>query len=482
MNNRTCYWPRGKALGGSSAINAMLYVRGNKKNHDDWAKMGNTGWDYESVLPYYIKSENVQDPLLQNSNIHGKGGYLTSTKYIVDYPIRDTYIRGIKELGYDFYSDQVECGFYDSLTTIEDGTRCSSSNAFLTKIKRNNLHLATGAFVKKIIIDPGTKIAKGVIVNVNGKELVINARKEVVLSGGAINSPQLLMLSGVGPAKQLQEKGIDLIKALPVGENLMDHIMNPFVLIEIPRELTSNSSLEGTIYEYFMHRTGSLSTISFTNFMGFLNTKNVDNNDPDIQIHHLLYETKEDHQLFLRSINVIDDVLETKYNYPLLLIVPTLIQPKSRGKLLLKTANPFDKPLIYPNYMSDENDEDMSTMLKSINFVTNLLNTTPFKRYNLKLFQSNIPNCNNYQFMCENYWRCVLRNLGATIYHPAGTCKMGPETDNTTVVNPRLQVHGIKGLRVMDASVMPIITSGNTNVPSIMIGEKGADLIKEDWY
>lgn len=461
----------------------MVYVRGRKNDHDRWSRMGNEGWDYDSLLPYYKKSENLQEPSLMKSNLHGKDGYLTTTRTLFNYPIRDLYIEAIKELGYNYYDDQPinDLGFYDSLLTVENGTRCSSSKAFLTKIKRKNLHLATDAFVKRIIIDKSTMRANGIVVSINGKDLTVNAKKEIILSAGSINSPQLLMLSDVGPKKHLNDLGVEVIKDLPVGENLKDHIYLPALFFHVSEHLTQIIDVNKDYYDYFMNRKGPLTSIGFANFMGFINTLNTSNNvEPDIQMLHISIDRRSKWELFLQNYGFVDEILRSdELKFPAIGFLPTLAKPKSTGRILLSTTNPYDKPLICPNYFGDE--DDLETMLRSVKFITKLMETEPFKRHNFDLMRYNVPNCNQIPFKSDDYWRCLLRNMASTVFHISGTCKMGPEDDKTSVVNSKLQVHGIENLRVIDASIMPEIVSVNTNAPVMMIGEKGSDLIKNDW-
>lgn len=478
LKNRSDKWPAGKVVGGSSSINANLYLRGNKRDYDRWARMGNPGWDYDSIFPYFLKSENVQDPTLNYSPAHGKGGYLTTSRTIFKQPIKNVLVDAHKELGYDYFNDQVNLGCFDTLTTIENGTRCSCSKAFLSKIKRKNLHFVWNALVKKIIIDRRTKIARGVVVSIKGNDKTFYARKEVVLSAGAIRSPQLLMLSGVGPAAHLRSKDIDVISNLPVGENLQDHLCLLATPISLPLHLYNPGDQRDIIYNYFMHRTGPLGSVGILNFHAFINTGR-NSAYPNIQFHHIILNNLQEYLFVMNAIGYIDEVMMSNMTTPLLLIVPTLLNPKSFGKILLNSTNAEDKPLIYANFLSDPNSEDLETLLKGVKYLMEMFETQAMKEQKLDMMPFNVPNCINYPYKSDNYWRCIIRNLARTVFHYVGTCKMGPKEDKG-VVNSKLQVYGVKNLRVIDASIMPLVTSSNTNIPTTMIAEKGADLIKND--
>lgn len=497
FRGKKCYWPTGKMLGGSSAINAMLYVRGNKEDYNNWEKNGNTGWGYESVLKYFKKSEKLNNERILKDNklkkYHGTDGTLN----VEDYPEDDMHFKRVimaawqqlqKPMSHDINGNS-QMGIYEAQGTVEGGQRVSTATSHLQPVKhRENLDVIHNAHVANVIIDENTNTVKGVKVKIgNSKEITINAKKEVILSAGTINTAQLLMLSGIGPKKHLEEIGIKTVKDLPVGENLQDHVYFPIyyetqknILPEVPIEY-----ILSTATEYFLTRKGVLGGLRITNLLGFIDTLNDKSEVPDIQVHHLHFLVND--SLMLPAVvhglgysdEVANNLKELVKNKEVFAMMPTLLRPKSTGRILLKNKDPYERPLIYANYFSHP--DDIETMLRGTQFTLKLEETPAFKQADLKLTKLEIEDCKDYSFKSDDYWKCVIKNLATTIYHPTGTAKMGPESDKTSVVNPRLKVHGIKGLRVIDASIMPNIVSGNTNAPTIMIGEKGADMIKEDW-
>lgn len=482
MKGGRCTWPRGKVLGGSSTINAMVYVRGNQRDYDHWANMGNTGWDYDSVLESFKKFEHLLVPNLHGN--YGTDGELGLTRYKCDQPIRGLLQETIEKLGVPRLDVEDKCGHIDSLMTINDGMRSNTAKVFLGAAKkRANLKMALKAHVTRISIDETTKTAKGVEVQLGDKLLRLNARKEVIISAGAINSPQILMLSGVGPRAHLEGLNINVVQDLPVGEHLEDHLTFCGLYLKIdesavvplqPHEILTE------LYKYFAFQMGAFTEISLTNFMYFINTKN-DSIWPNVQFHHTLHFKNEDYLLptFWQTIDaqdeIRDSVLEHNKRYNLLGIYPTLLSPKSNGRILLNTTNPFDHPLIHTNYLT--NDEDVKVLIEAIRFVQQLMATDPFNQHNPEIVPLDIPNCAVLPFDGDAYWECVLRNTAKTLYHPTGTCQMGPNG----VVDAMLKVHGVKGLRVIDASIMPKIVSANTNAASIMIGQKGAEFIIKEY-
>ncbi|KAF2881942.1 hypothetical protein ILUMI_24239 [Ignelater luminosus] len=487
LKGNVCSYPRGKVLGGSSVINAMLYVRGNTRDYNSWAEAGNVGWDYESVLKQYEKFEGCQD---SNCGLYGKNGELEITTYKYQEPIRDILEDAYKELGYyREYSEEKPLGFWDSFVTINKGTRTNTAKSFIEPIKdRKNLYVALNAEVSQLIVDKSDKTVKGVEVKINEKILKLNAKKEVILSAGAINSPQILMNSGIGPKEHLESLGIDVVTNLRVGENLQDHAIFSFAISVDNSVIKAKTDLDALddIYQYFMHRSGPLSGVELLNFMGYVNTKN-DSIFPDLQLFHTAMGADNVDALeeMARATNLPDELTEafkeSSKHSSNLFITLQVMNPKSTGKILLRSTDPFDKPKIFPNYFSDENNEDLEVLLNGIKLSKKLIQTKTLTQYKAKLVEYTLPNCKEYDFDTDEFWKCSVRNVASHLYHQVGTCKMGPERDPAAVVDPRLRVHGIKGVRVIDGSIMPTVTSGNTNAPIIMIGEKGAELIKEDW-
>ncbi|CAH0548923.1 unnamed protein product [Brassicogethes aeneus] len=487
FKDKTCVYPRGKLLGGSTSINAMLYVRGNRRDYDNWAKLGNPGWDYESVMKTFKSFENVDEGLLKGSTDYGREGYLDISRYESDEPIKESIKGAVQELGYKITNAEANLGYFDSLSIVKNGVRQNAGKSFLGKVKdRKNLFVSMNSQVTKVIIEG--KVAEGVEVKIGDNILTIKAKKEVILSAGTIGSSQLLMLSGVGPQQHLKDLGIEVIEDLHVGENLQDHCIYPGFMFKLDNNAVNQHHpyhIIDELHKYFMYQKGDLAGISITNFMGFINTKN-DSEYPNLQFHHVLEPQNDNYLLreIIRCAKFDDEVAKSKIEAnkvaPTANFYPILLNPKSTGTILLNSKNPLDKPLINPNYFTDEYDEDINLLLEGIRFSEKILQTDSFKKLNPQLIDLKIPNCKAHKFQSDEHYKCALRNLGTTLYHPVGTCKMGPKSDPTSVVDPRLKVHGIQNLRVADASIMPKITSGNTMAPSIMIGFKAGDIILED--
>ncbi|KAH0950021.1 hypothetical protein HN011_000819 [Eciton burchellii] len=492
MKGGRCNWPRGKVLGGSSTLNYMLYVRGNKHDYDHWESIGNIGWGYEQALYYFKKSEDNRNPYLQRSPYHATGGYLTVQESPWKTPLVVAFVQAGVEIGYenrDINGEQ-QTGFMISQGTIRRESRCSTAKAFLRPIRlRRNIHIAMNSYVTKIVIDPLTRRATGVEFVRNGRKQIVKARKEVILSAGAINSPQILMLSGIGPKEHLQHIGIPVIKNLSVGDNLQDHIgMGGLTfLIDKPVAIVQDRFPAAPMtMHYVIDGKGPLTTLGGVEGYAFINTiyANHSIDYPDIQLHMAPASINSDGGAQVRKIlGLTDEVYDIVYrpisNRDAWTIIPLLLRPKSRGTVRLRNSNPFYKPVINANYFSDP--MDIVTLVEGAKLAVQISEAKVFQQFGSRLHRIKLPGCKHLKFGSDAYWECHIRHISMTIYHPVGTAKMGPPSDPTAVVDPRLKVYGIVGLRVIDASIMPTICSGNTNVPVIMIGEKGADLIKEDW-
>ncbi|XP_028138199.1 glucose dehydrogenase [FAD, quinone] [Diabrotica virgifera virgifera] len=483
-----CRWPRGKVLGGTSTINAMLYMRGDKRDYDHWAELGNVGWDWNSVLEHYKQLENMK--YLHASEQYGRDGLLELTKYDSGHPITQAITEANELLGYPVLAEENPerpLGSIIGSMTISEGARENSAKAFLGRIKeRVNLYSAIHSYVQKIVIDPETKSAKAVEVKIGEKIVTLKAKKEIILSAGAINSPQVLMLSGLGPKEHLQELGIPVIKNLPVGYNLEDHVIHIGFDVSLKVESLLIPNKLGTIYKYFRHNEGELAGISMTNLLNFINTKN-DSAYPNICYHYFFCPPSDPYLLpeIAKVSGLTDEIFLSKkdaaYSRPFLSLYSTVLNPKSKGRILLRSKDPGEKPLIHAGYFTDQNNEDIEVMLESIRYAEKLIDTPPFKQYDAQLVKLNLPKCEKYEYRSDDYWKCSIRHLSSTIYHPVGTCKMAPKEDGSSVVDSRLRVHGVKNLRVADASIMPKIVSANTNAPSMMIGHKAAVMIMGEW-
>ncbi|CAH1111728.1 unnamed protein product [Psylliodes chrysocephalus] len=470
-----CYWPRGKVLGGTSVMNGMMYMRGSRKDYNDWAAMGNEGWTYNEVLPHFLKSEDNKQMDQVDIGYHAKGGLLSVSQFPYHPPLSKSILKAAQELGYPIrdLNGRYHTGFNIAQTTNKNGSRMSTAKAFLRPFKnRQNLHILLNSTVTKVLINTTTKQAYGVEVLREGKKSTIYAIKEVILSGGAINSPQILLLSGIGPSEELKKVKIPVIHDLPgVGKNLQNHVayaVNFFI------NDTNTAPLNwATAMEYLLFRDGLMSGTGISEVTGFVNTKYQDpmEEHPDIQFIFggFLANCARSGQVGEKVDN----------NSRSIQFIPTLLHPKSRGSIRLKDFNPLSHPTIYGNYFS--NPEDVKVLIEGIKVALRLSETKALRRYSIQLDRTPVAGCEKISFGSDNYWECAIKRQTAPENHQCGSCKMGPPTDPLAVVNPSLQVHGVDRLRVMDASIMPKVTSGNTNAPCIMIAEKGSDLIKSRW-
>jgi choline dehydrogenase-like flavoprotein len=458
LNGRLGYQPRGKTLGGSSAMNAMVYVRGQKEDYDDWAAMGNDGWSFNDVLPYFKKSEHNED--LRDA-YHGQGGPLNVAALRTDNPFQQHYVAAAKEAGFPLNNDfngatQEGLGVYQ--VTQINGERCSAARGYLHPHmgKRPNLRVETGATVLNIMFEG--KRAVGVRYQQGGKTVELRCKREVLLSAGALQSPQILMLSGVGPAAHLQQHNINVVHDLAgVGQNLQDHPDFIFCFQADSTDLVG-ISVGGTVhmtkalFRFKNERRGMLTT-NYAECGGFLRSQ-AHLTRPDVQLHFVI-GIVEDHA---RKINFAHGFS----------CHTCLLRPKSRGSVLLKDSNPHSAPLIDPAFL--EHPDDLEQMVHAYKATKRLLDAPSLKKWIKKdTVTANV--------QTDDDIRQVLRQKVDSVYHPVGSCKMG--IDELAVVNPKnLKVYGVDGLRVIDASIMPTIMSGNTNAPTIMIAEKAVDMIR----
>ncbi|CAG9861254.1 unnamed protein product [Phyllotreta striolata] len=490
MKNGQCNWPRGKVLGGSSVLNYMLYVRGNRHDYDLWEQLGNPGWNYESALHYFKKSEDNRNPYLAKTPYHSQGGLLTIQESPWRTPLVIAFLEAGLEMGYPVrdINGAEQAGFMVAQGTIRRGSRCSTAKAFLRPVKlRKNMHVALNAHVTKVLINPTNMRAFGVEFVRNGRKQIVTARREVILSAGAINTPQILMLSGIGPKSELRKHNLPVLKDLPVGENLQDHVAMGGLTFMIDKPVSIvQDRLQAfpMTMQYVAHERGPMTTLGGVEGLAFVSTYLGNRSWPDIQFHMAPASINSDAGARVRKVlGLTDDLYNTVYkpiaNKDVYTLMPLLLRPKSRGWVRLKNANPFAPPLINANYFDDP--VDIKTLVEGAKIAMNISKTRAFRKFGSRLHSIPFPNCREFEFASDAYWECHIRTISMTVYHPVGTCKMGPAWDDRAVVDPRLRVYGVGGLRVVDASIMPTIPSGNTNAPAIMVGEKGADLIKEDW-
>nr|CAH0112036.1 unnamed protein product [Daphnia galeata] len=482
--NHRSNWPRGKGLGGSSILNFLLYVRGNKYDYDHWAALGNEGWNYEDVLPYFIKSENNRGIFI-DEQYHGKKGNLIVEDRAWKSNLPQAFINAGLELGYPYVdiNGKNQTGFTIPQLTTKHGARWSTYSAFLKKpyYDRPNLKVITFAEVKKVLINE-SKQAYGIQYKRHGNLKTVFAAKEIILSAGAIASPQILMLSGIGPKEHLERLEIKVHSDLRVGENLQDHIyvpLTPLVHNDSSASLVNPFDLTAW-WDYFIHGTGQY-TSNGVDGMAFKSSRYCEPDWPDIQLHFLSYSAASDHGICVRHLmgleeNAWQELFEPVSYVDTASIFATLVRPKSRGWIRLRSADPLDQPIIDPQFYSHP--QDVQVMLEALLFAQETLNTTAMKKY-LHLHDARLPYCKDLPVDSHLYLECLIKYMSATLHHSVGTCKMGPSTDREAVVDSQLRVYGIKGLRVADASVIPVIPNGNINAPVIMIGEKAAHMILE---
>jgi choline dehydrogenase len=463
VNNRRIYWPRGRGLGGSSSINGLIFVRGQPEDYDRWAAMGNRGWAWRDVLPYFIKSEHNTRGA---GPYHGGDGPLWCSDIEEKHELMEAIIRGANEIGVprndDFNGERQEgVGYYQLFT--RRGWRCSTAVAYLRPARRRaNLRVETNAHAARILFEgaSGNARAAGIRYLQRGVQREVRAAREVILAAGALQSPQLLQLSGIGRASFLQSMGVPVVHDLPgVGENLQDHLQLR-VMYKVAKPITTNdelNSLFGQIkigLKWLLFKRGPLAI--GINQGGLFTRVLPESTTPDIQFHFATLSA--------------DMAGARPHAWPGCTFSVCQLRPESRGTVAIKSRDPLEAPAMKANYLSTET--DCRCAVEGIKFARRLAAAPALKPYISEEYRPG-PGAGSDGDLLE-----FARNYGATIFHPSGTCKMG--TDAMAVVDERLRVHGVAGLRVVDCSIMPTLVSGNTNAPAVMIAEKAAAAIRED--
>jgi choline dehydrogenase-like flavoprotein len=453
LHQRRLFWPRGKVLGGSSSMNAMIYTRGNRYDYDRWRDLGNIGWSFSDVLPYFKKSEHQERG---TSEYHGVGGPLNVSALRSINPLSHVFVEAGLEIGLHHNSDfngpqQDGVGVFQ--VTQKHGKRHSTARAFLHLArKRRNLTVRTHACVSRLLFDNAR--AAGVLSVEDGRAHRLYVNREVILCAGVVNSPQLLLLSGIGPADHLKAMGIPVIVDLPgVGQNLQDHLVVGAVYACTQPVTMMGAGTVGEILRYLLFKTGPL-TSNVAEAGAFVRTR-TEILAPDLQ-------------LFFAPVFYVNHGF-THHEGHGFSILASFLRPQSHGRIILAANAPLEPPLIQPNYLSC--DADLQALMEGLKLCRRLAQARAFDRFRgAEVYPS--PTAQSDQAVGE-----YIRRMAESCYHPVGTCKMGK--DPLAVVDPHLRVRGIEGLRVADASIMPTIVSGTTNAPTIMIAEKAADLLKE---
>ena len=457
LDHRALWWPRGRVLGGSSSINAMCYIRGHARDYDDWAAQGATGWDWNTVLPYFKRSEgNTRG----GDALHGGDGPLSVDDLRYVNPLSEVFVAAGEQAGYarnrDFNGpEQAGVGLYQ--VTQRDGARCSSATAYLRPVRaRRNLVVRTDAMVSRITFDKGR--TNGVTCVVRGIAHHYEATREVLLAGGAINSPQLLMLSGIGPADALRRVGVPMVHDAPgVGANLQDHL-DICTLRHATQPITYDRASDVKIaFDYFLRGHAGPGSSNIAEGGGFIRSPLAPDDRPDIQLH------------FVPA--MLDDHGRRRLRGDGYTLHACALRPRSRGRIALVTNRAGDKPRIEANYLSDEGGFDLRMMVECAKVSRAIFAQRAFDPYRgAPIFPAR-------DDLDDRGLEAFIRAKAETVYHPVGTCRMG--RDAASVVDPELRVRGVEGLRVIDASVMPTLIGGNTNAPTVMIAERASDLIRQ---
>lgn len=481
-----CNYPRGKVMGGSSVLNFMVYTRGHPNDYDRWAELGNDGWSYADVEPLFDRIENMLVPNEPRRNV---SALLSISLPNFQSGLAKQFLQATAENGLPpvSYNSKLKAGADRLQSTTHEGLRVSSNRAYIRPFRqRKNLHTRTDSLVTRILIDESTRQATGVELLVNGKLKQVYASKEVILSAGAINSPQLLMLSGVGDADHLRSHGIrPIVDNKNVGANLMDHISPEMFHVKTNSSTIYINDLffPKTWYSYIKTGDTLISTAGGAESIVFLSDE-PNGEFPDIEILQItggLHSTRDT----LGLTNYHPDIYERSYsslrqhegNVIALVMFP--LRPRSRGTIQLHSNDPQKHPHIHPNYYSDP--YDMQITLRGIRQMQNILATPTMQSLNAELADCTVPACRHLTYNTDDYWRCQARHLTYTIYHYSGTCRMGTNASAGAVVDSALRVHGVRGLRVADASIMPELVSGHPNAAVFMIAEKAAAMVANDW-
>lgn len=479
-------WPRGRVLGGTTTINNNGHTRASRFDYDHWADdLGNWGWRYNDLLPYFIKNEDYQVPWrTEDVGYHGFGGLLPVSTPRFRTPLADAWLQAGRELGYPVvdHNARYQTGFMYPVSTMKDGEAYNMYKAFLKPFRdRQNLHILPNALVTKILFK--NKAAIGVEYEYNKQMYTVTSQKEVIVSAGAVQSPQLLMVSGIGPKETLAKFKIPIVQALPgVGQNLINHMSFHGLIFNVDPSVPFNDSCATSDWswkQWRQHRTGPLTSIEKHEGKAYLPSsylKNSNQDLTDIELKLISYQSAN----WGMPQDLYDQHFAPPPNQAQISFIPILLHPNSRGFISIRSPDMRQPPVIQPNSFAD--DKDVKIMIEAAQLVLAVANTTAFRAFGTQYHGRPYPDCKHIQNQMSNeYWRCVVKHYSYGFHHPAGTCKMGPNTDPMAVLDPLLKVRGVDKLRVVDASIMPTIISAHTSIPTVIIAERAADLIKTQY-
>ena len=495
LKKQVAQWPLGKTMGGTSSSNSMLYARGNKADYEQWKEGGAEGWGYEDVLPYFKKAESYKG-VDMNFEYHGTNGPISVSKHTFVTPLAHALVNASKELGYDVvdYNGKSQLGFSLTQNTIERGIRSSPASAYLHPIrKRENLWVLKEHMVRSLKIENNTVVGVYYTSTADyhyGGEQTIRVAREVIISAGPVNSPIILMLSGIGRKEHLDQVPITQVQELPVGRNLQDSVMIPIPVILDDDSPTSGNTISDellqsplSMMQYWLTGDGPLSSTAFE-VVGFVRSGlEPPGSGPDLQI--LLYNRFMGPDL-MRLLGITTQGMTYLWGYDLItdkfksgyVLFVVLLHPRSRGYVQMDTVrSPLQMPYINPDYLSEK--EDIEILLKGIRKAQALLKTTAFSKFKGRMPAED--SNSQFSYDSDEFWRWYIPRISLPGYSPSGTCKMGGANDLSAVVDPTLKVKGVEGVRVVDASIMPQAISGNTYAATMMIAEKTADSIKNYW-
>lgn len=485
--DQECFYPRGKGVGGSTLINGLIYARGHKTDFDYWGKLvGNDRWSYDSVLQYFKKSENFvyrdyEMPI--EPEYHGVGGYFQVEHHLYRSPQLDAFLEANRELGLgvaDYNANRL--GASSAQLNTAYGTRMDTGRAFIRSVLgRPNLKVLTGSYVTRVVIDKFTRTAVGVEFTHDGGNYFVEAKREVILSAGAFNTPQILMLSGIGPKRHLEHLGINVIQNLEVGSTLRD---NPtFYGVSFRTNYTEpNLPLEEYVQQYF-EGVGPLSIPANNQGVGFYESSYTRGTGiPDLEF--MFVPAVASTILQQRAFRATDQTYEDVWKYQdvarTFAVYIITLHSKSSGSVRLRSRDPFEYPLIDANFLSDPENKDINVIYEGVQLMMQMAQTRALRSMDATLAGGPLRACSHYQFLTREYWYCAIRQLTVNVYHPLGSCPMGRNPRSGAVVDSELRVFGISRLRVADASVFPFALAGHPTAPAVMVGEQMGDILKEE--